>query len=106
MKKYEQINDARILLELPERATMEEIKFNYRILIRKWHPDKCQEEGEKCRKMTAKIIAAYRMLNDYCKNYKFSFSKEEVSNYLSAEEWWFERFGKSHLWGDEQKNVK
>ena len=106
MKKYEQVNTARILLELPERATMEEIKSNYRMLIRKWHPDQCKQDVEKCRKMTANIIAAYRILNDYCKNYKFSFSKEEVSNYLSAEEWWLERFGKNPLWGDEQKKVK
>ncbi len=30
-------------------------------------------------------------------------SKEEVSNYFSAEEWWFERFGRSPLWSDDQK---
>jgi hypothetical protein len=53
--------------------------------------------------MSAKIIAAYRLISDYCKNYKFSFSKDEVSNYFSAEEWWFERFGRSPLWGSDQK---
>ena len=106
MKKYEQINAARIMLELPERATMEEIKSSYRTLIQQWHPDKCKKNREKCREMTTNIIAAYRILNDYCKNYKFSFSKEEVSKYLSAEEWWFERFGKIPLWGDEEKNLK
>jgi DnaJ-class molecular chaperone len=106
MKKFEQIDAARIMLELPQRASMEEIKCNYRTLIRKWHPDKCKEDPAKCREMTNGIIAAYRILNDYCKNYKFSFSKEEVSRYLSAEEWWFERFGKSSCWGDEQKDIK
>jgi len=53
--------------------------------------------------MTVRIIAAYRLISNYCKNYEFSFSKEEVSNYLSAEEWWFERFGRSPLWGSDQK---
>ena len=106
MKKYEQIHAARIILELPEQATMEEIKSSYRILIQKWHPDKCQANREKCKEMTTKIIAAYRIINEYCKHYKFSFSKEEVNKYLSAEEWWFERFGKNPLWGEDQKNIK
>ena len=99
MKKYEQVNAARIMLDLPERATMEEIKSSYRTLIRKWHPDKCEEDVEQCREMTTNIITAYRILNEYCSNYKFSFSKEEVSKYLSAEEWWFERFGKNPFLG-------
>jgi hypothetical protein len=53
--------------------------------------------------MTARIIDAYRVINDYCKNYKFSFSEQEVKNYISAEEWWFERFGMNSLYNDEQK---
>ena len=103
MKKYQQINKARIVLELPERATMEEIKSNYRTLIRKWHPDRCNKNMEKSKEMTTRIIAAYMIINDYCSNYKFSFSEKEVKNYLSAEEWWFERFGKYPLYDDEQK---
>ena len=103
MGLFEDINTARILLELPERATMECIKSQYRALIRKWHPDRCKVDEKTCREMTTRIIAAYRLINDYCKNYEFSFSKEEVSKYLSAEEWWFERFGRSPLWGEEQK---
>ena len=106
MKTYEKINAARKMLDLPERATMEEIKSSYRTLIQRWHPDKCKANREKCKEMTTQIIAAYRIINDYCKNYKFSFSKEEVNKYLSAEEWWFERFGKNPLWGEDQKNIK
>ncbi len=101
MKKYKQINEARIILGLPERATMEEIKANYRALIRKWHPDIGTASNEKCKEMTTKIISAYRIINDYCNNYKFSFSEKEVGNYLSAEEWWLKRFGSHSLWGDE-----
>jgi len=103
MKKYQQINEARMVLELSEQATMEQIKSNYRNLIRKWHPDRCNENSKKCKEMTTKIIAAYRIINDYCKNYKFSFSEQEVGNYLSAEEWWFERFGMNSLYSDEQE---
>ena len=37
MGLFEDINTARKLLDLSERATMADIKSQYRILIRKWH---------------------------------------------------------------------
>lgn len=98
-KKYQKIYEARKLLELPERATMDEIKAGYRTLIKKWHPDKCNAPNEECAEMSERIINAYRIILDYCKHYKYSFTKEEVKNYLSDEEWWFERFGDDPLWG-------
>ena len=97
MNKYQQITEARKLLELPERATMEDIKRNYRNLINAWHPDRCPEGKETCTEMTAKIISAYRTIIDYCNSYQFSFSEEEVRYHLSDEEWWFERFGDAPL---------
>jgi DnaJ-class molecular chaperone len=103
MGLFEDINAARMLLDLPERATMADIKSQYRALIREWHPDRCKDDEKTCKEMTTRIIAAYKLINHYCKNYEFSFSKEEVNNYLSAEEWWFERFGRGPLWGAEQK---
>jgi preprotein translocase subunit Sec63 len=106
MSMFQEINAARKLLELPENATMEEIKANYRALVQKWHPDRCEGDKERCKEMTARIIAAYRLINDYCRNYKFSFSKEEVGRYVSVEEWWFDRFGGSPLWGNDQKTKK
>jgi DnaJ-class molecular chaperone len=98
MNKYQQITEARNLLELPERASLEEIKANFRNLIRQWHPDISEETKEKCTEMTAKIIAAYAMVIDYCNHYRFSFSQEEVRLHFSAEEWWFERFGNDSIW--------
>ena len=103
MNKYQEITEARKLLELPERATMEEIKSNYKRLLSKWHPDKCRENNEQCNEVTKKIIAAYNIIITYCNQYKFSFTKEEVKNYLSEEEWWFERFGNDPLWGNNKK---
>jgi len=99
MKKHQKIYEARKLLELPERATMDEIKAGYRTLIKKWHPDKCNAPNKKCVEMSDSIINAYKIILDYCNHYKYSFSKEEVKNYLSDEEWWFERFGNDPLWG-------
>jgi DnaJ-class molecular chaperone len=98
MSKYEQITAARRLLELPERASMEDIKANYRNLVNAWHPDRCDESKEKCTEMTAKIISAYRTLIDYCNSYRFSFSEDEIRHHLSDQEWWFERFGDTPLW--------
>ena len=100
---YQKITEARTILELSERASMEEIKTNYRRLINEWHPDKCRKNPEQCSEMTKKIISAYRIIIAYCDQYKFSFAKEEIKNYLSEEEWWFERFGDDPLWG---KNTK
>jgi len=101
MTKYEEIAKARKLLALPERATMEEIQSHYRRLLRKWHPDRCKQPREACTEMTIKIVDAYRMIIDYCSNYKFSFSEEEVRHHLSEEDWWFERFGMDAVWGKE-----
>jgi DnaJ-class molecular chaperone len=98
MNKYQQITEARSLLELPERASLEDIKGNFRSLIRQWHPDISEETKEKCTEMTAKIIAAYAMVIDYCNHYRYSFSQEEVRLHFSEEEWWFERFGNDSIW--------
>jgi DnaJ-class molecular chaperone len=96
---YKEIIRSKNLLNLPEPASMEEIKSNYRELIRQWHPDKCRESVEKCAEMTRKIIDAYDTIIAYCNQYRYSFSKEEINRYLSDEEWWFERFGNDPIWG-------
>jgi len=97
--KYQNIMEAKEVLNLPDRASMKEIKSNYRALINKWHPDKCKENHEQCNEMTRKINSAYDIIITYCNHYKYSFAEDEVRTYLSAEEWWFERFGNDPLWG-------
>ena len=69
--KYQDIIEAKELLNLPERVSMEEIKSNYRKLISRWHPDKCKENNEKCNEMTQKIVAAYNIIIRYCNQYSF-----------------------------------
>jgi DnaJ-class molecular chaperone len=97
--KYQKITEARKTLGLAEQATLEEIKTSYRNLLRKWHPDTCNGPKAKCEEMTAKIVGAYETIMDYCNHYAFSFSKKEVQQHLSQDEWWFERFGSDPLWG-------
>ena len=46
MNKYQEITEARKLLELSEHATMDEIKAQYRELLSRWHPDKCSQNKD------------------------------------------------------------
>ena len=104
MDKYKEITMARKLLELPETASMKEIKANYRRLLAEWHPDKCIDEKEKYTEKTREIIAAYRIILDYCNCYQYSFSEETVKRHLSPEQWWSDRFGDDPLWGKGNKS--
>ena len=103
MNRYQEITEARKLLELPETATMEEIKAQFRELMNRWHPDKCNEDTERCKEMSRKIIAAYEIIVEYCKHYNYSFTKKEMAKYLSGQEWWMERFGDDPLWSSGKK---
>lgn len=94
---------AKELLGLPERASMNEIKSNYRRLVSRWHPDKCVENDNECYEMTRKIIAAYKIILAYCEQYKYSFTEEEVKKHRSPEQWWFEKFGNDPMWGNRHK---
>jgi DnaJ-class molecular chaperone len=98
MKRYEKITAARKLLDLPERATMDHIKANYRRLIQEWHPDKSRDNTKEGTEMAAKIAEAYKIIMGYCNHYEFSFSEEEVRHHLSGEEWMSERFAKDPFW--------
>ena len=97
--KYQIINEARIVLELEETATMEQIKRNYRRLMNRWHPDHCNDSPDRCKEMAQKITDAYRIILDYCNNYKYSFDKKEVGKYLSEDEWRRKRYGNDPIWG-------
>lgn len=103
MNKYQEITEARKLLELPEHATMDEIKAQYRELLGRWHPDTCSQDKDLCLEMTKKLIAAYEVIIAYCSQYRYSFTREEVSQYLSGQELWLERFGDDPLWGSGKK---
>jgi DnaJ-class molecular chaperone len=93
MKTYQKISEARKVLGIPEQATLSEIKAKYRKLIKKWHPDINRENKDQCDEMTKKIVKSYAIILSYCKQYKISFSQEEVKKYLTEEEWWNDRFG-------------
>lgn len=93
------ITNARETLALPEKASFAAIRQQYRRLLLRWHPDTCTEEPEFCEKKTREITAAYQLLRQYCDEFEFCFSEEELSKIHSAEEWWLKRFGNAPWWG-------
>jgi len=96
---YDEIRAAREVLGLPETATMETIKRSYRVLMMKWHPDRCGEDRQKCKERAQKIIKAYQVIPDYCNDYEYSFRTEDVERTLSPDERLFAQFGDDPLWG-------
>ena len=101
--RFEIITEARKILELPESATLEQIKKNYKQLIKKWHPDKNLSNQGLAESKTKEIIQAYKIIIQYCDHYKFSFIREEVEKYLSDRERWFKQFGEDPIWANENK---
>ena len=100
MNTFEQIEKSRKLLGLQESATMDEIKKSFRELLHKYHPDKCIDNKKKCKEMTDNIIKAYRIIINYCENYIYLFSKEDVKkHYYNSTDWWFDQFGNDPILG-------
>ena len=88
-----EIDRARRVLGLGERASLEEIKSAYRRMCKKWHPDALSDGPTRSKKIQ-EINAAYRLLLDYCEKYPFSFLPESVESF-DPEQWWYERFGEN-----------
>ncbi|KIM03806.1 MAG: hypothetical protein KN64_11320 [Sulfurovum sp. AS07-7] len=70
----EDIKEALNILELPSMITKDDIKKQYRFLVKKTHPD---IGGDAIR--LQELNAAYDLLMEYINNYKFSFDESEIS---------------------------
>jgi DnaJ-class molecular chaperone len=99
MPTYRELAEAKQILGLPDRATLEDIRGAYRSLLKRWHPDTCAEARETCGEKTRQVVAAYRIISAYCEAYQYSFADEDLRRHLSDEEWWLDRFGQDPLWG-------
>ncbi|WP_456325060.1 J domain-containing protein [Desulfonauticus submarinus] len=95
----EDILEAKKILDLPDKVSLKEIKQKYYMLLKRWHPDRCKENQQKCKEMTQKITIAYSIILKYFEEYKIDFSEKALKDVLSPEEWWFERFGHDPVWG-------
>ncbi len=96
------VYEAARVLNLGDTATLNSINDNYKALLFRWHPDHCKENPEECKRMTDAIIKAYKIMMNYCYNYKFSMAKEDLEKSGSIEDpetFWHNRFGHDPLWG-------
>jgi len=100
MGKYEEITNARKILDIDEFETLKNIKKKFKELIKKYHPDTCKTDKNICRKKSEQIINSYKIIINYCDNYRFSFEKDEIEKYLSQEEFWKKQFGNDPIWSN------
>lgn len=92
---FGELQDALRVLGLGERATMKEITVRHRELVKKYHPDNGMvADNERIRE----INAANRLIFDYLKEYRFSFSEEEFYE-QNPEERVRQQFMTDPLWG-------
>jgi len=86
MANFGEIDEARKTLGLGDTATLKEIKSIYRRLAHRHHPDKhIVASGEDVERMK-KLNRAYKVLMDYCTDYKYSFKEEDVARTYPYEE--------------------
>lgn len=71
---FADLQAARDILELGERATLKEIKARHRALVKRHHPD-AGTTGDP--ETIRRINAAYRLVTDYVSSYRFSFAENE-----------------------------
>jgi len=99
--KRDAIIAARELLELGETATLDEIKKAYRAKAKIHHPD-TSDSDRKDEDVMQRLTEAYRVLLDYCENYRFPLVPDEDIP-LDDNEWWMNRFGNDPLWGKKRE---
>lgn len=92
---FDELTNARHLFGLAERANFAEIRTTYRRLVRECHPD--LHDGQDDDRIRA-IIAAYRILREYCDGYDFSFQQDEFLRQY-PDEWLRMQFANDPLWG-------
>lgn len=94
---YAELNAALSVLDLPQRATLDEIKKRHRQLVKQHHPDTGSDsEPEAIRR----INAAYALLRDYCADYRYDFSRDEFLR-QNPEERLRQQFAWDPVWGGE-----
>ena len=88
MANFDEIEEARKLLGLGEAATLKEIKKAYRTMAHRHHPDKLgSAAGEENGEVMKRLNWAYKLLMDYCDNYKYSFKEEDIARTYPHDEY-------------------
>ena len=85
---------AKSLLGLREQSSLKEIKQKYKLLMKKWHPDKHKDAPEQATKMSMQINEAYETIMLYCENFEYPFDEESIKKATyTPQEWWNDKFG-------------
>ncbi|MFT7859908.1 MAG: J domain-containing protein [Sulfurimonas sp.] len=85
---------AKSLLGLREQSSLQEIKQKYKLLMKKWHPDKHKDDPDQATKMSMQINEAYQTILEYCNNYEYPFDEESIKKATyTPQEWWHDKFG-------------
>jgi len=80
---YDAVERARRLLELGEKATLMEVRENYRILTKRFHPDR--RPGEPGAEQRFKEInEAYNLLSAYCRECGGSFKRSDIQAWITV----------------------
>jgi DnaJ-class molecular chaperone len=87
MADFNEIEEARKLLGLGEAATLREIKRAYRTLAHRHHPDKHGGNDSAESETMKQLNRAYKLIMDYCNEYKYSFREEDIARTYPHEEY-------------------
>ena len=88
MANFNEIDEARRLLGLGEAATSKEIKSTYRRMAFRHHPDRHRDaDSTEDEEVMKKLNWAYKLLIEYCHDYKYTFREEDVARTYPYDEY-------------------
>ncbi|URA10658.1 J domain-containing protein [Thermospira aquatica] len=91
------LKEAVEILELGESFSLEDLQNSYRKLLKKYHPDHCQDLAVFCEEKTREVIEAYKLVFSYVKHYRITVNALESS---VPEEFWMKHFASDGVWGN------
>lgn len=88
MANFNEIDEARRLLTLGKTATLKEIRSAYRRMASRYHPDRhTTSDSSPYDEIMTKLNWAYKVLTEYCRDYKYTFGEEDVARTYPFEEY-------------------
>jgi len=88
MANFNEIDKARRLLGLGEEVTLKQIRSTYRKMAFRHHPDRNRgADSSEHEKIMKRLNWAYKLLLQYCHDYKYSFREEDVARTYLYEEY-------------------
>ncbi len=106
-KEWLAVEQARDVFRLGERATVDEMKYAYHQLCKKYHPDRAAASDRKrYSEIMYRLTDAYELLMRYTKEYRFPLvpeKKDIKDDIYDPEDWWMNRFGQDPLWSKKKR---